>query len=66
MFRFILSFLAGFGIVYYLLRKDEKSVEKEEKNKNKPLKFPPEPEGLENTDKFLNLLKTFNKMKDSI
>ncbi len=66
MFRFILSFLAGFGFVYYLLRKNEKIAKKEEKNENKPLKFPPEPEGLENTDKFLNLFKTFSKMKNNI
>ncbi len=64
MFRFILSFLAGFGIIYYLLkRKEDKSVKD---NISKPLKFPPEPEGLENTDKFLNLLKTFNKIKNDI
>ena len=63
MFRFLLSFLAGFGVVYYLLKKEDKD---ENVNANPPLKFPPEPDGIESSEKFLNILKGFNKLKKDI
>ena len=63
MLRFILSFLTGFGIVYYLLNRKENSESKNEKNN---LKFPPEPEILEDTNKLMNILKNFNKMKEKV
>ena len=63
MFRFLISFLTGFGIVYYLLKKEDK---KENINTNPPLKFPPEPDEFESPERFFNILKGFNKLKKDI
>ena len=67
MFRFILSFLAGFGIVYYLLKRDnEKTNNKNDGNNSPSLRFPPEPQEFETSEKFMNILREFNKVKRDI
>ncbi len=63
MFRFLLSFLAGFGLVFIALKvffnKKEKQVKEE------GLQFPPEPK-FEDTEKLFNIFKEFQKAKNNI
>ncbi len=65
MFRFLLTFIAGFSVVFYFLNRNEKTGMNYPKDKN-DLKFPPEPPKLESTDKFFNILREFNKIKREI
>ncbi|RUM57432.1 MAG: hypothetical protein DSY59_01795 [Persephonella sp.] len=66
MFRFILSFLAGFGIVYYLLKRGNEKTNNKNNNNSPSLKFPPEPQEFETSEKFMNILREFNKVKKDI
>jgi len=66
MFRFILSFLTGFGIVYYLLKRDNEKINNKNNNNSPSLKFPPEPQEFETSEKFMNILREFNKVKKDI
>ncbi|RUM59501.1 MAG: hypothetical protein DSY66_02920 [Persephonella sp.] len=65
MLRFLLTFIAGFSIVFYFLNKNNKREVDYSKDEN-DFKFPPEPPKFESTDKFFNILKEFNKIKREI